>query len=464
MMAWVKGEENSIIEGSLLSSMTKTQKVLLSSEFIKGLTVVDQTDKQLRSLVEFGERLDLTKIRLNEAKIQNVGFFKKYIQLEVPNSPNLKIIFSIYSKKINNLFWITSSIFSFLTLLFGLIIFFLKKSEQKIVESYAQKAKQVAHDLAQPIMILNSMTHHFKDTSNDVLHSVIMRINNIVDDLSGKKISATENIKPEVDEALLKQIESLVAEKKLATSNKVEFELVAPLSLDDVFADKYELLRVLSNFIQNSIEASATHIKISITEIDNETQFTVTDDGQGIPPEIINRLGEKGFTQGKKFGSGLGLFGAFGFATENNGRIIINSQKKQGAELTLCLPKKNKQKIILTSDTKVFILDDDELVLNAWKLKLKDLQLDRPAEYFKSALKLSEQIKNFDQNEIYVFSDYNLNDQINGLDFIESNKLHGQSALVTGQASDSKVIERAKLLKVPIISKTDLAGLRLELI
>lgn len=79
MMAWIKGEENSIIEGSLLSSMTKTQKVLLSSEFIKGLTVVDQTDIRLRSLVEFGERLDLTKIRLNEARIQNVGFFKKYI-------------------------------------------------------------------------------------------------------------------------------------------------------------------------------------------------------------------------------------------------------------------------------------------------------------------------------------------------------------------------------------------------
>ena len=93
MMAWIKAEENSIIEGSLLSSMTKTQKVLLSSEFIKGLTVVDKTDISLRSLVEFGERLDLTKIRLNEARIQNVGFFKKYIQLEVPNSPNLKIIF-----------------------------------------------------------------------------------------------------------------------------------------------------------------------------------------------------------------------------------------------------------------------------------------------------------------------------------------------------------------------------------
>lgn len=464
MMAWIKGEENSIIEGSLLSSMTKTQKVLLSSEFIKGLTVVDQTDVRLRSLVEFGERLDLTKIRLNESRIQNVGFFKKYIQLDVPNSPNLKIIFSIYSEKIKNLFWVTSSIFSFLTLLFGLIIFLLKKSEQKIIESYAQKAKQAAHDLAQPIVILNSMTHHFKDTNNDVLHSVIGRINNIVDDLSGKKSVAITSFGPDVDETLLKQIESLVEEKKLATNNKIKIELAAPLFLDDVFADKYEVLRVLSNFIQNSLEANASYIKICITEIADEVQFTVIDDGQGIPIEIINRIGEKGFTHGKKFGSGLGLFGALQFAAENNGRVIISSEQKQGAELTLVLPKKSKLKIILASDTKVFVLDDDELVLNTWKTKLNDLLLDRPVEYFKSASKLSEQIKKFDQNEIYIFSDYNLNNEANGLDFIESNGLQGQCALVTGQASDSKVIARAKLLKVPVIAKTDLACLRIELI
>lgn len=144
-----------------------------------------------------------------------------------------------------------------------------------------------------------------------------------------------------------------------------------------MFADKYELLRVLSNFIQNSLEAKAAYIKIS--------------------------LGEKGFTHGKKFGSGLGLFEAFEFATENNGRIIINSDQKQGAELTLVLPKKSKHKTILASETKVFVLDDDELVLNTWKQKLNDLQFDRPAEYFKSASELSEQIKNFYQNEIYTF-------------------------------------------------------------
>ena len=382
----------------------------------------------------------------------------------MPNSPNLKIIFSIYSEKITNIFWITSLIFSFLTLLFGLIIFLLKKSEQKVIESYAQKAKQAVHDLAQPIVILNSMTHQFKDSSNDVLHSVIGRINSIVDDLSGKKSTPIKNSVLEVETTLIKRIESLIEEKKIATINRIKIELIAPLFLEDVFADTYSLLRVLSNFIQNSLEAKSTHIKITIAEAVDEIQFTVTDDGHGIPAAIANRLGEKGFTHGKEFGSGLGLFGAFEFAAENNGRIVINSVQGQGAELTLRLPKKSKNKIVLAADTKVFVLDDDELILNTWRLKLKDLHFDRPVEYFKCALRLSEQIKNFDQNEIYIFSDYNLNDQANGLDFIESNSLQGQSALVTGQADDQKVIERAKQLKVPVIPKTELADLRIELI
>ena len=96
VMSWVKGEENSIIEGSLLSSMTKTQKILLSSEFIKGLVVIDQTDQNLRPLIEFGQRIDLEPVRLDKSRIQNTGFLKKYLLLDAPNSPNLKIVFSIY--------------------------------------------------------------------------------------------------------------------------------------------------------------------------------------------------------------------------------------------------------------------------------------------------------------------------------------------------------------------------------
>lgn len=464
VMGWIKGEENSIIEGSLLSSMTKTQKILLSSEFIKGLAVVDQTDINLRPLIEFGQRIDLKKVPLRQTRIYNTGFLKKYLLMDAPNSPNLKIIFLIYSEKINNLFWITSSIFCFLTLLFGLAIYLLKKSEQKIIESYAQKAKQAAHDLAQPIVVLNSVAHLLQDSNTDVIKSVISRINNIVNELSDKKIVQTGKSLQEVSTSLSEKIGNLVQEKQLTSGNRVSISLDVKARLEEVAFDQYLLIRVLSNILQNSLEASARNIIFNVIEIDNKIEFLVKDDGLGIPDSFKDRLGEKGFTHGKTFGSGLGLFGAFEFAKANNGDIRISSNLSQGTEIILSLPKYIEQKIVLAADTKLFVLDDEELVLSAWKLKLKNLELDQPIEYFRNVQTLSARMKNFDPNEIFVLSDYNLNDSVNGLDFIEAQSLQGQSALITGQADDQKIIERSKRLKVSLISKSDLHNLKIQLV
>jgi signal transduction histidine kinase len=467
VLAWIKTEENSIIEGNLLSSMTKTQKTLLSSEFIKGLAVVDQTDSNLRPLIEFGQRIDFSKIQLNHDRIQSTGLFKKYLQLDLPNSPNLKVVFSIYSEKIMALFWITGTFFCFLTLIFGLIIYQIKKTEQKIIEKYAQKAKQAAHDLAQPIVVLNSLVHSLTDSSHDVIKSVILRINNIVDDLSDKKsVPVNHNVKPEpiLNTSLLLKIENLIQEKQLTAPSQVKINLDAARNLSDVAFDQYSLIRVLANFLQNSIEANALNIKVTVYEVDNDIQFTVSDDGVGISDDILNRLGEKGFTHGKEFGSGLGLFGAYQFAEENSGQIRINSNINQGCEIILSVPKKNQQKIILATDTKLFILDDEDLILRTWKLKLQDLELDQPVEYFKSSLELSERIKNFDPNMIFIFSDYNLSDKLTGLDFIETQGLQGQAALITGQHDDPEIIKRSQRLKVPVISKIELHNLQIELI
>ena len=345
-----------------------------------------------------------------------------------------------------------------------MIIYLLKKSEQKTIETYAQKAKQAAHDLAQPIVVLNSMAHLLHDSNNDVIKSVISRINNIVDDLSGKKIVQASSHKQEVNTSLLKKIENLVQEKQLTNSKLVTISLDSQSRLEDIAFDQFSLVRVLSNFLQNSLEASARNVVVTVAEIDDNIQFIIKDDGVGIPAGLLDRLGEIGVTHGKKFGSGLGLFGAFEFAREINGHIQINSRLNQGTEIILSIPRKKENKIILAADTKLFILDDEDFVLDTWKLKLKDLQLEQTIEFFKSTSTLAERMKDFDSNEFFVLSDYNLNDSLNGLDFIEVQSLQGQSALITGQADDPKIIARSKQLKVPLISKSDLHTLKIELV
>ncbi len=58
------------------------------------------------------------------------------------------------------------------------------------------------------------------------------------------------------------------------------------------------LTRLISNIINNAIEASVNSGKPIIIGISDDVKVTLTikDNGCGISPEILQRLGEKGFT------------------------------------------------------------------------------------------------------------------------------------------------------------------------
>ena len=66
--------------------------------------------------------------------------------------------------------------------------------------------------------------------------------------------------------------------------------------------DARELQRIVSNLVNNSIEAFTGPGTVDIS--------LASADGKGIPPEILSRLGRKGETHGKAGGTGLGLYHA----------------------------------------------------------------------------------------------------------------------------------------------------------
>lgn len=79
-------------------------------------------------------------------------------------------------------------------------------------------------------------------------------------------------------------------------------------------------------------------------------------------------------------------------------------------------------------------------------------------------MSLNKRLEQLDINEAFIFSDYNLNENINGLEFIESHNLENQAVLVTGQSNDAEIIEKAQSLKTQLISKQDLQNFKIELV
>lgn len=96
-------------------------------------------------------------------------------------------------------------------------------------------------------------------------------------------------------------------------------------------------LNILSN-AEQAISEEGT-ITITLSNSNQETVVCIEDNGGGIAPDHLKRLGDPFFTTkppGK--GTGLGLFITYSIIREMKGEMKIESQMKQGTKVTLLFP------------------------------------------------------------------------------------------------------------------------------
>lgn len=169
--------------------------------------------------------------------------------------------------------------------------------------------------------------------------------------------SRRQALRPEVIDlnTLIREGEPLL---RRAVGEAVQFSLKLRRGGARVKVDPAQFEAALLNLIVNARDAvgETGHITIrsqDCTVEDGETPeipvgryicVSVTDDGQGMPPEVIDRVFEPFFTTkavGK--GTGLGLSQVYGFAHQSGGGVKITSTVGEGTEVRLYLP-------ILTED------------------------------------------------------------------------------------------------------------------
>jgi two-component system, sporulation sensor kinase E len=104
--------------------------------------------------------------------------------------------------------------------------------------------------------------------------------------------------------------------------------------------DPIALSRVLSNLINNAVEASreAGSVTISLKDNGSHLLLKISDRGKGIPAQILSRLGERHFTFDKVNGSGLGVAHAKECVQGWGGTFSVASQVGVGTEVVLQIP------------------------------------------------------------------------------------------------------------------------------
>ncbi len=115
-----------------------------------------------------------------------------------------------------------------------------------------------------------------------------------------------------------------------------------------VYADKYDIERVVLNILTNSIKYTPEkgEIKIYVGFVYNDAYIKVFDNGIGIPEEDLTRIFERFYRVDKARtremgGTGLGLSIAKEILDKNGGSIDIKSVVGQGTEVVVRIPTKN---------------------------------------------------------------------------------------------------------------------------
>jgi two-component system NtrC family sensor kinase len=216
------------------------------------------------------------------------------------------------------------------------------------LSSLGLMAAGVAHEVNTPLTGISSFTQmlvqevpetHPHHNMLKKIEAQCFRASEIVNNLLNFARVQTDEFKDvDINRVLVESLNLLEHQfrKKL-----VQVERRLDTSLPPVWGNEGRLMQVFINILLNSWDAVAPQGRITVgTRWDDNTILVrIEDDGQGIPPEVIQKIYDPFFTT-KEIGrgTGLGLSVSYGIIQEHSGRIFVESRPGEGTVFTIKLP------------------------------------------------------------------------------------------------------------------------------
>jgi two-component system, NtrC family, nitrogen regulation sensor histidine kinase NtrY len=210
-------------------------------------------------------------------------------------------------------------------------------------------ARRVAHEIKNPLMPIRAAIEtlrrlrrrgdpnfdsYFDEATTTVL-SEVQRINTIVNEFT----QFARLPRPNPSQFDLPKLLQTVASMYQHQSARVEVECRGEIST--ITADRDQLVQVLTNLVQNALDAIGeepnAQVRLLATVTHTGVQIDVVDNGPGVPEALRENLFEP-YVTGKRDGTGLGLAIARNIVTEHGGTIECVTAKGRGACFRVKLP------------------------------------------------------------------------------------------------------------------------------
>lgn len=216
--------------------------------------------------------------------------------------------------------------------------------------SLGKMAAGIAHEIRNPLGTLRGFAQYFRGQTGqtdegvsfaDLMVSEVDRLNHTVSSL----LQFARPREPEMREIRLDKLFEKTHRLMEPDFLKKTIDFSSSLATDiQLTGDEDLLLQVLLNLLKNSISATPSNGRISLScrqeENGNTVSITVEDNGKGMSREVRDRMFDPFFTT-RKSGTGLGLAVSHQIIEQHNGSVEVRTAPAKGCKITVRLPRNN---------------------------------------------------------------------------------------------------------------------------
>lgn len=214
-----------------------------------------------------------------------------------------------------------------------------------------EMAASIGHEIRNPMTSVRGFLQMFNEQDEagdkrlyyELMIEELDRANSIITEFLSMARNKTSNLQPLFLNSLIKSIQPIIQAEAILKGNEVKVLLEGspPLMLD-----KNEIRQMILNMVRNALEAMPGGGQVTITTqvTEKETMLLIKDQGPGIDPEYLERIGTP-FVSSKENGTGLGLAVCYSIAARHGAKIDFETGS-EGTTFKVHFPKVLKAKLI----------------------------------------------------------------------------------------------------------------------
>jgi signal transduction histidine kinase len=236
------------------------------------------------------------------------------------------------------------------------LVITLRGAQQRarLERSRAELVSTVAHELRSPLTSVKGFTAtllakwpRFTDNQKLVMLETVNadadRVTRLITELLD--VSRLESGRMEVHRELVdvpERATRIIAGRVAAGEPEDRYRLEVVSDLPDTWLDADKVDQILSNLVENAVRHGAGIVTVVVERAriggDQAVAVSVRDQGEGIPPEMAQRVFRQFWRGKRRGGTGLGLYIVKGLVEALGGDITVGRAPGGGAEFRFTVP------------------------------------------------------------------------------------------------------------------------------